>query len=1170
MAAINESNAATLNRKILEISCKAFAKRGYEGTRLSYIASEAGVTTDYIKKTFGTKEALYCETAHIIIRDYSKGFIYADNLSEMFTSLVEIVKGEARANSAKYRFFIDFLCAPTISNSRKELLKTCFEHSGISEKLEQGIAMGVLVKGNPYDILRMFIKAAFCLTECYVEGAVSLPPTEEYLKLVMNGDRAGSINPLGWKGITGEERSAFESDYVIARLAGNYDGIAYVTIHKDDKYKDYAKIYRYSREFSRIIPGWTEEMGFSKRLDLLAEYLVHPDDRERFLRETKRTLILGAVEESTAYVVNFRVVIDGATYNYEMKFIPDKGPDKTVSGLIVGMHNMDAEVSQERFREIERGRNYNIIRALSAEYTDVCYYNPDDDVVFPLNMSERITDLVGSKIRGARFSEAVDAYIKAGVIENAKDEMRHALSLPVILDKIKDGGIYKKIYLNNDGNYCEMKIVGAGEGNNAFVMGFSVQDEKIRSENMRESMMEDVLRVFHDKEGDEAIREILKLATAYYSADRVSLYTLSKDGTTMIPSFMHNNEKATPLRTNRLSITRDRVQKWCEEIIDLNPVYIDVKAGNIWLSEEVNRFLELNGIDSVMANPITLDDNVVALLIIDAPKRNADEYMALRLVGAISYNVLLLKNQTEEGQRTLGKLVEAFESVQYVDFVEDYLHTYSAHAEFMREHSEKGSYRTLIREYIDKRVEPEDRERVQSETNPLRIREELKRRGSVSVKFKDRLGGAIRDYELRYFKANPEGTAAVICGIDNTDIIYHERLIQVRLTKAIEEANAASTAKSEFLSHMSHDIRTPLNGVIGMTEIARMNVGDSDKISECLDKIDVASNHLLSLVNDVLDMSRIESGKTVITSEPFNVEHFANECFEIVSNQTLSKDLELVKEFGKFRHPDVLGDELHLRQILINILGNALKFTPAGGRVIFRVREVRRGFKRASYVFEVEDNGIGMKPAFIEHIWEPFLQEAGSARTTYKGTGLGMSITKHLVELMGGNISVQSELNVGSTFRVEVAFPINESAVPTYVDNRPINIKGCRILLVEDNEINADVVREILVSQGALMDVAVDGKLGVEAFENSEEGFYDIILMDIMMPVMDGLEATRIIRKLPRTDAKMVPIIAMTANAFDEDISKAMAAGMDAHLAKPIDVKMMLHTISDFYSVEVE
>lgn len=389
-------------------------------------------------------------------------------------------------------------------------------------------------------------------------------------------------------------------------------------------------------------------------------------------------------------------------------------------------------------------------------------------------------------------------------------------------------------------------------------------------------------------------------------------------------------------------------------------------------------------------------------------------------------------------------------------------------------------------------------------------------------------------------------------------------ILLAKQQKANEYLEKASTAKSEFLSNMSHDIRTPINGIMGMTLIAQSE-DNPPKTQDCLKKIGISSKYLLSLVNDVLDMSSIESGKIIIRKEPTDMISLLDGCISIIKGQIGDKALNVVTDFDDLPHRYLMADELHLRQILVNILGNAVKFTPDGGTIHFRVKEKDSGEHHVLLRFETEDTGIGMESKFLEQIWDRFSQENQDSRSKFKGTGLGMAISKNLTHLMGGDISVASIPGKGSTFTVEIPFEIAE--IPDEkapADNGGHSLEGVHILLAEDNEINSEIATELLSDKGAVIDTAEDGREALEKFRNAPIGTYDVILMDIMMPVMNGLESTKAIRALEREDARKIPIIAMTANALDEDIRAAHSVGMNAHLSKPIDLPSVINMISRF------
>lgn len=383
------------------------------------------------------------------------------------------------------------------------------------------------------------------------------------------------------------------------------------------------------------------------------------------------------------------------------------------------------------------------------------------------------------------------------------------------------------------------------------------------------------------------------------------------------------------------------------------------------------------------------------------------------------------------------------------------------------------------------------------------------------------------------------------------------------LSKAVQEVSAANEANRSFLSNMSHDIRTPMNGIMGMTEIAMKNLYNTDKIKDCLKKISGTSRHLLSLINDVLDMNRIESGKTVINRKSCCLTEVLEQCCCILSGQLADKNITLKKEANHLPHPCVMGDELHLRQILINLLGNAVKFTPDGGTITLRAYEKDANEKKIIVCFEVEDTGMGMSDDFLAKLFEPYTRERLVSERV-EGSGLGMAITKQFVELMGGRIDVTSKVGQGSRFVVTIPFEIDRQVHETKEQGNKTECKNMKILLVEDNELNLEITQELLEEQEICVTAARNGKEAVEIFTKSKPGEIDVILMDVMMPVMDGLEAAKRIRSSDHPTASTIPIIAMTANAYEEDVEKSKAAGMNEHLSKPVEPEKILECLSSF------
>ena len=387
-------------------------------------------------------------------------------------------------------------------------------------------------------------------------------------------------------------------------------------------------------------------------------------------------------------------------------------------------------------------------------------------------------------------------------------------------------------------------------------------------------------------------------------------------------------------------------------------------------------------------------------------------------------------------------------------------------------------------------------------------------------------------------------------------------------TEALQTAENANKAKTDFLSNMSHDIRTPMNAIIGMTSLIRHDAGNKAKVIEYADKIDISSQHLLGIINDILDMSKIEAGKTVFKYTDFSMPDLIEELNTIFQPQIAERNQTLMVIKENIRHEWVNGDQVHLMQIFSNLLSNAVKYTQEGGKIQFLVEECEtKSSVYAKYRFLVSDNGMGMSADFKETIFDPFTRAEGSVTNKIQGTGLGMAITRNLVEAMGGTIDVESELGQGSCFEVLIDLRIAEdrsvsSTVQEEKNEQNDNIfQGMRFLCAEDNELNAEILTELLKIEGAECTICENGEEILKTFEKSAPGDYDMILMDVQMPVMNGYEATKAIRRSSHKLAKTIPIIAMTANAFSEDIQHSLAAGMNAHVSKPVEMRVLEKTI---------
>lgn len=383
------------------------------------------------------------------------------------------------------------------------------------------------------------------------------------------------------------------------------------------------------------------------------------------------------------------------------------------------------------------------------------------------------------------------------------------------------------------------------------------------------------------------------------------------------------------------------------------------------------------------------------------------------------------------------------------------------------------------------------------------------------------------------------------------------------LKQALAEAQTANQAKSDFLSRMSHDIRTPINGILGMLEIIHCQREDETRVDDALGKIKMSAKHLLTLINSVLDMSKLVSGNITIKNENFNLQQTIRECYIMLETQFQAANITYTVQTEELKHCNLYGNELHLRQVLLNLLSNAIKYNKPRGSVILRIRELSCENGQVVLEFKVKDTGIGMSQEFLEHgLFQTFEQENPDARTEYRGTGLGMAIVQKLVERMQGKMVVKSRRGFGTSFRVTLPFALAQQKTKAQDEaDEKQGLSGLHLLIAEDNALNLEIIEFLLQEAGATYDCARNGREAVELFSAHEPGTYDAVLLDVMMPELNGIEATKKIRSLPRTDAAAVPIIAMTANAFEEDKMQTREAGMNAHLVKPLDKKLLIKVV---------
>lgn len=479
--------------------------------------------------------------------------------------------------------------------------------------------------------------------------------------------------------------------------------------------------------------------------------------------------------------------------------------------------------------------------------------------------------------------------------------------------------------------------------------------------------------------------------------------------------------------------------------------------------------------------------------------------------------------------------------------------------------------RDFLTTYIERFVFEEDRAMLGASLCADNLKEELSDATRIHVNYRTRRGEAVEYCQATVVRTSEwKERHDVVLGLRSVDEQTRDEMKKKAILEdALAQANRANEAKSVFLSNMSHDIRTPMNAIVGFTTLAASRIDQPEKVQEYLDKIRSSSTHLLSLINDILDMSRIESGKVSLDEQPCNLPALLDDLYSIIQAETSARQLYFSINTDEVRHPDVLCDRLRINQVLLNLLGNALKFTHPGGFIKVTVTELPGApVNYSRYRFIVSDTGIGMSPEFVEHIFDPFERERTSTISGIQGTGLGMAITKNLVDMMHGTISVESEKDKGTVFTVDLMLQLANAdatahASKTFHHVEPHHsMRGSRILLVDDNDLNREIAITLLEDEGFVVEYAVDGQQAVDALKAAGPDHFQLVLMDVQMPVMNGYEATKAIRKLPDKTLANIPILAMTADAFEEDRQKALRSGMDGHLTKPLEIDKLFEALN--------
>ena len=880
---------------------------------------------------------------------------------------------------------------------------------------------------------------------------------------------------------------------------------------------------------------------------------IHPDDREQVIKD-----IGGEYYEGLTYETTYRMPRKDGSWFWTV----DKGKviqtEEGKLAIISACYDMTSFV--ERHKKLEE---QNMLSQATIDNIPGGYHRCSLEVGNPfLYISDRFLTILGWTREEIKT-----------IFDNKFDNMLHPddrnLSADYtarILDTCGHGFTQDQIYrlLGKDGyHWVTDATTLVKSGNQTFFQG-NITDitDFVKAKEKEEKELEDSNRILNER------NRILSALSRDYTT--VLLCDLKEDTFEVVKgdTFTHNTHTGKQHLVLAGNCYSERVRYFFENVLikESAPEYLERLLPDHLMKE-------LQETDSIEIYHKTIPNGTGSRHFLARAIRLSNEEDHFKII-LVFYSVdeIMKKEQEIELQREIIEgLGKEYFSVLAVELDKDQVLSY-------RESGENGKiisdfckkcgnrWSKIIPSYAETMVSDNTNGEFEKQLGleALRSREEDY---SMGYEFKSETG--IKYYQVRVaYVKKKDGTRMAVVGTRNIDsLIKKERMQEEKLKKAYAVAENANKAKTEFLNNMSHDIRTPMNAIVGFTDIAMKRKPDKE-VENCLKKIRQSSEYLMTLINDVLDISRIESGKLEYKPVPVDLRDMINTVLSIARGYTENRDLNFYVSREELKTPYVMADELRIREVLLNIISNAVKFTKDVGSISFVAENAPGNDEHHIIVrYRISDTGIGMSEEFQTRIFDEFSQENNGARTSYKGTGLGMAIAKQYVDLMGGKIEVSSRQGVGSTFTVEIPLLIAEHVETEEKEKlkKDMDLHGLHVLLAEDNDLNAEIAIVLLEEKGMIVTRAVDGKSALTQFCNTDPGTFDLILMDIMMPEMNGYETTKAIRNLSdRPDGKKIPIIAMTANAFAEDVQAALNAGMDDHVAKPVDMEILTSVITKY------
>jgi PAS domain S-box-containing protein len=699
--------------------------------------------------------------------------------------------------------------------------------------------------------------------------------------------------------------------------------------------------------------------------------------------------------------------------------------------------------------------------------------------------------------------------------------------------------------------------------------------EKANTQDL--AIKEFISQFIPSKEGIPSVDVLISEVAKYYDADRAYIFERDLTEKFCINTYEWCAEGVTPEIQNLQEVSFEMLEPWWKEFRLKGCFFLSCDDEYAEAEPFIYEVLKPQGISTLMTAPFMYGNDMIGFLGVDNPKKNVDYHLFLEVAAAkLNQQILTIREKARDKE-----MDEAFDSIYFsldaarweMIFDKNGNMTSCIWSDLFRKmlgYQGKEDFPNELSSWSNL-LHPSDKERVLEAFWAAVNDHTGKTRYSVKYRLLMQTGGyrwfAADGSLTRYENGMPKHYYGLFRDINE------EVLVEQNLEKAKKSAEAANAAKTTFLFNMSHDIRTPMNAIIGFTDLLKKHKDDANKVDDYIDKIQSSSDFLLSLINNVLDMAKIESGKTILDESVFRTGEICEEVTSVYSDLMKQKNIKFTYSVD-VRTKYIYGDMVKIRKILLNIVSNAYKYTPEGGTISISTIELpcdKEGYARIQTTFT--DTGIGMSKEYLDVIFEEFSRERTSTESQIQGTGLGMSIVKKLVDLMGGTITVESELGKGSTFKVTFMFKKGENPNDKSSENQEIidyqKFKGKRILLAEDNDLNAEIAMAILAEVGFEVERAEDGVVCVDMLQKMPCGYYDLIFMDVQMPNMDGYKATKTIRSMKDSCRNNIPIIAMTANAFAEDKQNAFEVGMDGHIAKPISVDEIVKVVNEVFNKKV-